>query len=261
MSKNIKEFRNYSQVNPKVIETYKLNHINQTYEHVIKMKNEYCTRFEKAEMSIWEAVELANKIVDESDPDLKLPQIYHSFQTAERLRTLFPENKELHLVGFIHDLGKVLLLDKFGNLPQWSVVGDTFPIGCKFSDKIVFSEFFENKLDTEYGIYKPNCGFDNVTFSFGHDEYLYCVLKNHQQCKLSDESLRIIRYHSFYSFYKDNEYHHLASKEDIQLKPKLQLFSQCDLYSKDDNNKMDIDELKLYYNELINEYCPGILQW
>lgn len=37
-----------------------------------------------------------------------------------------------HLTGFIHDLGKLLLLPKFGGLPQWAVVGDTFPVGCRF---------------------------------------------------------------------------------------------------------------------------------
>lgn len=261
MSKNKDEFRNYNQFNSKVIETYKLNHQNQTYEYVIKMKEEYCTKFDKVKMSIWDVIELANEIVDESDPDFHLQQIHHSFQTAEKLRTLFPNDKELHLVGFIHDLGKVLLLTQFGCLPQWSVVGDTYPIGCKFSDKIIFNEFFENKSVTEYGIYKPNCGFDNVVFSFGHDEYLYCVLKNHPQCKLSNDSLRIIRYHSFYPFHKNNAYHHLANENDLVLKPMLKLFSQCDLYSKDDNNKMNINELTSYYSDLIDKYCPGILDW
>lgn len=30
--------------------------------------------------------------------------------------------------------------------PQWSVVGDTFPVGCKWADSIVYSDssFFEN---------------------------------------------------------------------------------------------------------------------
>lgn len=268
MSKIDEEFRNYNQTNNKVIDTYKLNHINQNFDYVEQMKGKYCVKFDKKKMSLWDAVELANNIIDESDPDISLPQIYHSFQTGERLRELFPENEELHLVGFIHDLGKVLLLDEFGGLPQWSVVGDTFPVGCKFSEKIVFSEYFEGNRDVntymnmKYGIYTANCGFDNVEFSFGHDEYLYSVLKNHPLCKLSHESLRVIRYHSFYPFHKDSEYHHLANENDMMLKPILQLFSQCDLYSKDDENKnINIDELKSYYNKLIDKYCPGILNW
>ncbi len=32
-------------------------------------------------------------------------------------------------------------------------------------------------LQSENGIYKPNCGLDNVMLSWGHDEYLYGVMK------------------------------------------------------------------------------------
>lgn len=35
------------------------------------------------------------------------------------------------------DLGKVLLLPRFGELPQWAVVGDTYPVGCAFHESIV----------------------------------------------------------------------------------------------------------------------------
>ncbi len=62
-------------------------------------------------------------------------------------------------------------------------MGDTFPLGCKFANDIVFSEFFVDNTDssnpkysTEYGIYEPNCGLDNVVMSWGHDEYMYQVL-------------------------------------------------------------------------------------
>ena len=39
-----------------------------------------------------------------------------------------PDDDWFHLVGLIHDLGKVMAF--FGE-PQWAVVGDTFPVGCK----------------------------------------------------------------------------------------------------------------------------------
>lgn len=35
------------------------------------------------------------------------------------------------------DLGKVLLHPSFGELPQWAVVGDTYPVGCAFDESIV----------------------------------------------------------------------------------------------------------------------------
>jgi hypothetical protein len=54
---------------------------------------------------------------------------------------------------------------------------DTFIVGCKFSDKIIYPESFAGNPDsydsvysTECGIYQPHCGLDNVMLSWGHDE-------------------------------------------------------------------------------------------
>ena len=71
---------------------------------------------------------MLNDLVDESDPDLDLPNIVHAFQTAERIREEHPDKDWFHLVGLIHDLGKVMA---FYGEPQWCVVGDTFPVGCR----------------------------------------------------------------------------------------------------------------------------------
>ena len=84
--------------------------------------------------------------------------------------------------------------------PQWGVVGDTFPVGCAYSEEIVFPEYFKANPDsnplyqTEYGIYEPNCGLEKVHMSFGHDGYIGEVMKNY----MPDESLYMLRYHSFY---------------------------------------------------------------
>lgn len=59
-------------------------------------------------MTIREALEKLNDLVDESDPDIDLPNIVHAFQTAERARLEFPEHDWLHLTGLIHDLGKIM---------------------------------------------------------------------------------------------------------------------------------------------------------
>lgn len=64
--------------------------------------------FDHVEMTIREALEKLNDLVDESDPDLDLPNIIHAFQTAERAREEFPEHDWLHLTGLIHDLGKIM---------------------------------------------------------------------------------------------------------------------------------------------------------
>src|SRR5207248_3251081 len=180
--KTAEAFRNYdAEANPTVTEFYRQNHANQTLDFVLKKKAEYCS-LKRGKKSIWEMADYLNTLVDESDPDTDLSQIEHLLQTAEAIR------KDGHprwmvLAGFLHDLGKVLCL--YGE-PQWAVVGDTFPVGCAYSDQIVFPEFFAANPDskvpeyqTDYGIYEPKCGLDKVHMSWGHDEYIYSVAKNY----------------------------------------------------------------------------------
>ena len=54
-----------------------------------------------------EALEKLNDLVDESDPDIDLPNIVHAFQTAEQIRRDHPDKEWFQLTGLIHDLGKV----------------------------------------------------------------------------------------------------------------------------------------------------------
>ena len=86
-------------------------------------------------MTIWEAIEKLDTLVDESDPDTELSQIQHLLQTAEAMRR---DGKPdwMQLTGLVHDLGKLLFF--YGAEGQWDVVGDTFVVGCKFSDKIIY---------------------------------------------------------------------------------------------------------------------------
>ena len=37
-------------------------------------------------MGVWDAMAVLDGLVDESDPDLSLPQSIHAFQTAEAIR-------------------------------------------------------------------------------------------------------------------------------------------------------------------------------
>ncbi|KAI4299729.1 hypothetical protein L6164_033160 [Bauhinia variegata] len=125
------------------------------------------------------------KVVDESDPDLDEPQIQHLLQLAEAIRKDYPNEDWLHLAALIHDLGKILLLPKFGGLPQWAVVGDTFPLGCAFDEANVHHKmYFKENPDyknpayaSKNGIYKEKCGLDNLVISWGHDDYMYMVAK------------------------------------------------------------------------------------
>eukprot|EP00954_Amorphochlora_amoebiformis_P020640 1340825-Amorphochlora_amoeboformis.AAC.3 len=59
-------------------------------------------------MGVWEALELLDKYVDDSDPDTNLSQLAHALQTAEAVRAKYPDEKYdwYHLTGLIHDMGK-----------------------------------------------------------------------------------------------------------------------------------------------------------
>jgi len=145
---NFRDYNNAQSERQKGVEKfYKTQHINQTYDFVKKMREDY-TKLDKAKMSIWECCELLNDVVDDSDPDLDEPQIQHLLQSAEAIRKDYPNEDWLHLTALIHDLGKILVLPKFGGLPQWAVVGDTFPVGCVFHDSIVHSKvpFFTSSI-------------------------------------------------------------------------------------------------------------------
>ena len=68
-SKTKEQFRNYeANARPTVREFYRLNHTHQTYDFVQAKKKEFLSRSRK-QMSIWEAAEFLNNLVDDSDPD------------------------------------------------------------------------------------------------------------------------------------------------------------------------------------------------
>uniref|UniRef100_A0A2N9IIQ9 Inositol oxygenase n=1 Tax=Fagus sylvatica TaxID=28930 RepID=A0A2N9IIQ9_FAGSY len=248
-----------------VEEFYRLQHINQTYDFVKRMREEY-GKLNRVEMSIWECCELLNEVVDDSDPDLDEPQIMHLLQTAEAIRKDFPDEDWLHLTALIHDLGKVLLLPSFGELPQWAVVGDTFPLGCAFDESNVHHKYFKENPDcnnpaynTKNGIYSEGCGLDNVMISWGHDDYMYLVAKENGTT-LPPAALFIIRYHSFYPFHKAGAYKHLMNEEDAKNLKWLEVFNKYDLYSKS-KDKIDVEKVKPYYLSLIEKYFPSKLRW
>ncbi|KHN05317.1 Inositol oxygenase 1, partial [Glycine soja] len=244
---------------------YRKNHTYQSIDFVKKMREEYA-KLNRVEMSIWECCELLNEVVDESDPDLDEPQIEHLLQTAEAIRRDYPDEDWLHLTGLIHDLGKVLNLPSFGGLPQWAVVGDIFPVGCRFDESIVHHKYFKENPDynnpaynTKYGIYSERCGLNNVMMSWGHDDYMYLVAKENDTT-LPSAALFIIRYHSFYALHKEGAYKHLMNDEDFENLKWLHIFNKYDLYSKS-KIRIDVERVRPYYLSLIEKYFPAKLKW
>ncbi|KAG4116270.1 hypothetical protein ERO13_D12G158701v2 [Gossypium hirsutum] len=237
---NFRDYHVQSERQKGVEEFYRTNHINQTDEQVRRMRQE-CGKMERVEMSIWECCELLNEYVDESDPDLDEPQIQHLLQTAEAIRKDYPDEDWLHLTALIHDLGKVLLHPAFGELPQWAMVGDTFPVGCAFDESIVDHKYFQENPDnknpaynTKYGIYSEGCGLHNVLMSWGHVDYMY--------------------------LFRCGAYMHLINEEDIENLKWLKIFNKFDLYSKSKVH-IRVEKVKPYYLYLINKYFPAKLKW
>ncbi len=253
------EFRDYTEdTRDGVQEFYYQNHTRQTLEFVQEMHQKYLP-LRQRQMSVWEAMDFLDELVDDSDPDTEEPQIFHAVQTAEAIRADGHPDWFV-LTGLIHDLGKVLcLFDE----PQWAVVGDTFPVGCAYSDKVVLAEYFEENPDkkkpeyqTENGIYEPGCGLENVLMSWGHDEYLYHVVGAY----LPIEAQYMVRYHSFYAAHRENAYQHLMNDTDRQMFAWVREFNPYDLYTKHDVAP-DLDKLMPYYRDLVGQFFPDTLQW
>lgn len=258
-AKKKEEFRNYeADARPTVREFYRLNHRYQTHGFGQAKRKEFLS-LKRKQMSVWEALEFLNTLVDDSDPDTDLSQLDHLLQTAEQIRH-DGHPRWFILAGLIHDLGKILCL--YGE-PQWAVVGDTFPVGCAWSEKIVFHQFFgdnpdknEPQYQTRLGVYEEGCGLDAVALSWGHDEYLYHVVKDY----LPPEALYMIRYHSFYPAHRDGQYTYLMNQQDKDMFQWVRAFNPYDLYTKS-HQRPNLQELRPFYDELIKEYFPATLKW
>ncbi len=219
-------FRNYEMAaRPSVREFYRLNHRYQTYDFGQGKRKEFLS-LNRRQMGVWEALEYLNTLVDDSDPDTDLSQLDHLLQTAEQIRR-DGQPRWFILAGLIHDLGKILNPDSL-----------------------------QAAYQTRLGVYGEHCGLDNVRMSWGHDEYLFHVVKDY----LPPEALHMIRYHSFYPAHRDGEYTFLMNEQDRQMFKWVRAFNPYDLYTKS-HARPNLTELRPFYDELIREYFPASLRW
>ena len=251
-------FRDYANAEAGVRDFYRQNHERQTLDFARAKRAQYAA-LNTVRMGVWEACELLDTLVDASDPDTGLGQIEHCLQTAEGIRRDGRPDWFV-LAGLVHDLGKILC--HFGE-PQWAVTGDTFVLGCAFPDAIVYPEYFEANPDAANpaynkprGIYDANCGLDNLTLSWGHDEYMYLVAKDY----LPQPALDMIRYHSFYPGHSTPAYDALKGPGDEERLQWVRQFNRYDLYTKHDAPP-DVAALRPYYVRLIGTYFPAEIDW
>lgn len=252
-AKDKTQFRQYDAAQERVKNFYREQHEKQTVAHNLAARNHfYSAARARPELTIWEAMEKLDTLIDDSDPDTSLSQIQHLLQSAEAIRR-DGKPRWMQLTGLIHDLGKLMLFFD-GAQGQWDVVGDTFPVGCRFDDRNIYPETFTGNPDSqdatyssEFGIYQPGCGLDNVMLSWGHDEYLYLVVKD--QSKLPAEALAMIRYHSFYPWHREGAYMKLMEEKDYKMLQAVRAFNPYDLYSKSDDVP-SVEELKVSFQSL-----------
>lgn len=259
-------FRVYSndEIQKNIKEHYRKMRTMQTYKHVVAMELLFSIRPARP-IKIMDAIEQLDGFIDVSDPDISMPNVHHLFQTAEGLRKAGHPDW-LQLVGLIHDLGKIAYQNNnphygLSNEEQWSLVGDTFIVGCQIPDTCVYPEFnkenpdmSDERYNTKLGIYKPNCGLNNCLCAWGHDEILYRILAETHN-KLPKEALYIIRFHSLYPYHTGGSYQELTNEEDAEMLKWVKIFNQFDLYTKEDM-EADVGELKRYYQGIIDKYFP-----
>ena len=253
------ELRIYKNNTPQY-DLYKQMHEKQTLDYVMKKRLQY-SKLNNTKMSIKEVLLRMDNFIDPSDPDLDVPNSIHAYQTAERIRKKYPQDKEYQIIGLIHDLGKILF--EFGE-ENWSVVGDTYVAGCEYPKSIVYYDTLKGSPDfnkyTKNGIYEIGCGLDNLYITFGHDEYLYQVLKGNDNHKISKKYLDIIRYHSFYPWHTGGDYYQFMNEKDRDTLKNVLDFNSFDLYSKEDPIEIT-DKTKEYYDKLLDEYFEVDLYW
>lgn len=266
------EFRNYDQgdITAAVREHYRKMRLYQTVDYVERMQKKYL-RFDKP-LHLWDAMLKLNALIDVSDPDLNLPNVQHLAQSAEAMRA-DGRPDWMQLVGLIHDLGKAMYLwgsdeDGTSQAEQWGLVGDVFVVGARLPETAVYPEFnalnpdmADPRYNTELGRYEPGCGLDALTLAWGHDEYLYQVLKNHPTNRIPEPGMVMIRYHSFYPWHTGGSYQKLLGPRDEQYRQWVMDFNQYDLYTKSPKI-YDLDELKDYYLPIAEKYLgAGPIHW
>lgn len=270
-------FRDYEILSPRqatVVNHYRMMRQNQTLDFVQRMhaKYSFADGQHRCVMSIQDAFRKLDGYVDSSDPDLSLPNIIHSYQTAEALRKAGKPDW-MQLIGLIHDMGKLMFLwgeacdgqQGTAEGPQWALGGDTFVVGAKLPDCCVFPEFNSLNPDshnpernTELGIYTPQCGLQNVLFAYGHDEYLYQMLVANG-CTIPPEGYYMVRFHSAYPWHTGGAYSSLINAHDLEMLPHVLEFNKFDLYTKDELGQLSReqgDALWPHYHAIIQKYFP-----
>ncbi len=252
-------------------ETVLLNRARQTVDFVDKQKRKMMTSSSKCSESsaqsrtVWESLALLKKIALPSGVSV----FDHSVAVAEQCRKEFPGLKWLHLVAFIHNLGLANVTKEFGAHPLWTVVGESFPVGCKFSEDISYSQYFCSNPDRRkklfnhpLGVYKEGCGLDRLRMSWGASEYLYTVLESAKSSSgtLPKEAMFLVRYQKFFSLLNPGQhYHNFMSLEDERCLEMLIEFQAIVDEIRSRGKQVEDESFDVeYYHRLVDDFVPDL---
>jgi Myo-inositol oxygenase len=118
-----------------------------------------------------------------------------------------------------------------GAQPEWTVTGESYPLGCAFSDRIRGAQFLCACPDrrcraysSPLGIYSRSCGLDQVAFTWSGPEFVSLVLQQPGVC-LPFEALFVLRYQNFdCAIADDGAYAGLMTQRDRDALPLLRRF-------------------------------------
>jgi inositol oxygenase len=270
-TKETDKYRNYqNEENPEkmqiIYNTYKLQRTNINYAFNSYLIEKYATKFTK-KSNFWAVFALLDGITDLSDPDTSLPNSIHALQVAEAIRLSGKYEEWMPLVGLIHDMGKVLYIDGCdadgtSKTTQWALVGDTFITGAPLPETLILPELNATNTDNIDGInvYCDGCGLDKCSVAFGHDEYMWRVMRRNGH-KMPRAAEYIVRYHSLYAWHSSSAYDWLQNDEDKKMKRVVQEFNKFDLYTKNDSLPVKwTPELKEIYTALVRKYISPTLE-
>ena len=239
---------------------YSAMYRGQSAEFVGRMRRKYAA-LRGFPMTMPEGLRLLGAVIDNSDPDTSLPNIEHAYQAARAARRLRPDDAMFQVATLIHDVGKIVTL--FDEVPDWATVGDTFVVGEALPRTAPFHQLAPPRVVAPLpgGGGDAGGGLANALVSWGHDEYMFQVLRQNSAAHaLPPRYWNAIRFHSLYAWHTHGYYRHLMSPADHATLRDVQALNACDLYSKDDLDPVGATERERF-DTLLSAVFPEPLCW
>lgn len=253
----------------------RLSRARQTLDWVSRTRMRYA-RLDKGVLTVPQALLLLRAcppismrlVLGEAGPPTR--HLGPALLLATRLLAEYPQQRWLAFAGLLHAMGRLLMHPAFGAAPAWEVVGETFPVGCRFDSRISFHHWFGANPDrrkrlygTPFGIYNPRCGLADVDMSWSGDEYVTEVLLRNR-CPVPPHALFCLRYGSFTTLGGGSSYEKLMDEEDLEALPWLACLRAAKLAAYSDTEaavraEANAEALLESLQGLIHEFAPGRL--